>query len=91
MGYWVAMAICVTLALPLAVFFGAPMQGRSAVAAMEAISRQPEAAGDIRSTLILALALIESLVIYVLLTFFLLMSKLPAVEKVMEVLKGAGG
>ncbi len=46
---------------------------------MEGIARQPEAAGSIRSALILSLALIESLVIYVLLAFLLLMGKLPPI------------
>ena len=44
----------------------------------EAIARQPEAAGEIRTLLIISLALIESLVIYALLTFFLLQGKIGA-------------
>jgi len=90
MEYWVAMAIVVGLGLPLSVLAASTAQGRAAVSAMEAIARQPEAAGDIRSSLILALALIESLVIYALLIFFLLMGKLPAVDVVQKVLDGGG-
>jgi len=78
------------LGLPLSVLAASTAQGRAAVSAMEAIARQPEAAGDIRSSLILALALIESLVIYALLIFFLLMGKLPAVDVVQKVLDGGG-
>ena len=63
-------------------------QGRAAAAAMEGISRQPDAAGDIRFALILSLSLIESLVIYALLIFFMLYGKLPAV---MEVVQAVGG
>ena len=43
---------------------------------MEAIARQPEAAGTIRSTLILALGLMEALTIYGLLIAFMLVSKI---------------
>jgi len=64
---------------------GPGTRGRAAV---ESIARQPEAAGDIRSALLLALALIESLVIYCLLTFFLLMGKLPSI---MEYLQAKAG
>ena len=42
--------------------------------AMEAIARQPDAAGNIRSTLIVSLALMEALAIYGLLISFMLIS-----------------
>lgn len=38
--------------------------GRIGGAAMEAISRQPEAAGDIRSSMIIAAALIEGVTLF---------------------------
>ena len=50
-------------------------QGKVATAAMESIARQPEAAKDIRSTLMIALALIEAITIYGLLVAFMLVSK----------------
>ena len=43
---------------------------------MDAIARQPEASGDIRSTLILSLGLMEALTIYGLLIAFMLISKI---------------
>ena len=43
---------------------------------MDAIARQPEMAGQIRSTLIIALALMEALTIYGLLIAFMLVSKI---------------
>ena len=46
-------------------------------AALEGVARQPEAAGKIQTMMIIALALIESLVIYALLMFFMLQGKLP--------------
>ena len=71
------------LAVPIAVIAGATAQGKVGAAAMESIARQPEAAGDIGRNLILTLALIESLVIYALLTFFMLQGHIPAlIEKV---------
>lgn len=82
------MALAVGLGLPIAVVSAAMAQGRAATAAMEGIARQPDAASDIRSALILSLALIESLVIYALLIFFLLFGKLPGV---MEAIQAAGG
>ena len=87
MDYAAALALAVGFGLPLAAAFGAMAQGKAAAAAVEGIARQPEAAGDIRSSLLLALALIESLVIYCLLAFFLLMGKLP---KIMDYLGSAG-
>lgn len=51
-------------------------QGLTAKAAMESIARQPDAAGNIRSTLIVALALMEALGIYGLLIAFMLVAKI---------------
>jgi len=79
MDYPAALALAVGLGLPIAVLGAARGQGEAAAAALQGIARQPDAAGPIRGTLILSLALIESLVIYALLMFFLLMGKLPSV------------
>jgi F-type H+-transporting ATPase subunit c len=54
------------LAIAIAAFGGALGQGMAAAKAMEGIARQPEAGDTIRGSLILSLALIESLVIYAL-------------------------
>ena len=43
---------------------------------MDAIARQPEAAGNIRSTMIIAMALMEALTIYGLLIAFMLIGKI---------------
>ena len=59
-------------ALAIAAAFGALGQGRGVAAAVEAIARNPSAAGEIRGNLILGLVLIESLVIYVLLISLIL-------------------
>ena len=79
MLYLGLLALALGLGLPLAAFGGALGQGRAAAAALEGIARQPEAAGRIQTAMIIALALIESLVIYALLAFFLLNGKIPAI------------
>ena len=43
---------------------------------MEAIARQPEAAGSIRSSMIIAMALMEALTIYGLLIAFMLVAQI---------------
>ena len=55
----------------LPILFGttvaALVQGKVIRTAVESISKQPEAAGDIRSTMIVGLAMVESMAIYCLL------------------------
>jgi F-type H+-transporting ATPase subunit c len=87
MGYAAALALAVGLGLPIAVMFASTAQGHATAAAVESIARQPEAASNIRTSLLLGLALIESLVIYCLLIFFLLMFKLPGILQYLQ----AGG
>ena len=45
---------------------------------MEAIGRQPEAAGKIQTAMIIGAALIEALTIYALVVFFILQGKIGA-------------
>ena len=68
-------AIAAALTMALSTVFPALGQGKTATAAMESIARQPEAAGDIRSTLVISLGLMEALTIYGLLIAFLLVAK----------------
>ncbi|MBC8103755.1 MAG: ATP synthase F0 subunit C [Cytophagales bacterium] len=91
MLYLGMLALAVGLGLPIAVIGAGLGQGRAAAAALEGIARQPEAAGRIQTAMIIALALIESLVIYALLMFFLLNGKIPAVTAEQAVqMSGAG-
>jgi F-type H+-transporting ATPase subunit c len=64
------------LAVALAAFGSAIGQGMASGAAMEGIARQPEAAGDIRTTLILALAFIEALTLFSFVIAILLWTKI---------------
>ncbi len=88
MWYAVALAVVTGLGLPLAVLAAAHAQGRAAAAAMEGMSRQPEVAGRIFNALLLSLALMEALVIYALIMFFFLFSKLPAAELISAAVTG---
>ncbi len=69
-------AIAAALAIAVSTIGPSMAQGKTAAAAMESIARQPEAANNIRSTLIIALALIEALTIYGLLIAFMLISRI---------------
>ena len=69
-------AIAAALAIAFSTLGPAIGQGMTAKAAMEGIARQPDAAKDIRSTLIISLALMEALTIYDLLIAFMLVSKI---------------
>ena len=52
-------------------------QGRAIDKAMEALARQPEVSGDLRTNLIIGLAFIESLAIYALLISIILLMANP--------------
>ena len=68
-------AIAAALAVAIATIGPGIGQGLAASKAMEAIARQPEASGDIRTSLILALAFMEALTIYGLLIAFMILGK----------------
>ena len=70
------LSIAAAIAIALSTIAPAIAQGITAKAAMESMARQPELAGQIRSTLIIALALMEALTIYGLLIAFMLISKI---------------
>lgn len=70
------MALAVALAISLSTLGPGIGQGIAASKAMEAMARQPEMAGTIRSNMIIALALMEALTIYGLLIAFMLIGKM---------------
>lgn len=69
-------AIAAAISVAFSTFFPALGQGLTSKAAMESIARQPDAAKEIRSTLIISLALMEALTIYGLLIAFMLVAKI---------------
>lgn len=88
MLYLMALVLAVGLGVPIAVLSAAVSQGNVATSALEGIARQPEAAGKLQTAMIIALAFIESLVIYALLMFFLLQGKLPVTTDVLSKITG---
>ena len=68
----IAAAFCIAFCT----VFPSIAQGKTARSAMESIARQPDAAKDIRSALLLSLALMEALTIYGLLIAFMLVGKI---------------
>jgi len=69
-------ALAAALSVAVSVAFAATAQGKFATSAMDAIGRQPEAAKDIRGSLLIPLALMEALAIYGMLVAILLVGKI---------------
>ena len=67
-----ALALAIGLGFGLAVLGGALGQGKAIASSVEAMARQPEAGGRIFAAMIIGLALIETLVIYLLVLSFIL-------------------
>lgn len=57
------------------------VEGRAAVKALEGMARQPDAAGNLRTTLLIAMALLESTAIYVLLIILILLFANPLLDR----------
>ncbi len=74
--YKAVLALTVPLALGIAAAASAFGLGRAVSAAMDAISRQPEAGGRIQLAMIIGCALIEALTIYVLVTVFIFQGRI---------------
>lgn len=71
-----AIAIATALAIGLSTLGPGVGQGIAAAKAMEGIARQPEAKGDIRTNMILALAMMEAMAIYGLVIAFMLVGNI---------------
>ena len=69
-------ALAAAIAIALSTLGPGIGQGITAAKAMEAIARQPEAAGTIRTNMIVALAMMEALTIYGLVIAFMLVGKI---------------
>lgn len=87
MIYFAALALAVGLGTAIAALGCGIGQGIATRGALEGIARQPEAGGRLLSTMILGLAIIESLTIYALVFGFLLLGRLPATTAIMDMLK----
>jgi F-type H+-transporting ATPase subunit c len=69
------LGFALAIGLAIAAFGGALGQSNAIAKAVDAVARQPEAGARIQGMMIIGLALIETLVIYMLLICFMMMSK----------------
>ena len=76
MDYQATLGLAAPLAVGLAAIGSGLGIGRAVGSAMEAMGRQPEAAGKIQVGMIIGAALIEALTIYSLVGFFVLSGKI---------------
>ncbi len=89
-GMWifVAIALACGFGIGIAAIGTSFAMGNAISAGLQGIARNPEAGGSIMTTMIIGLALIESLCIYALLISLLMVFKIPTLE---AVIKGLGG
>ena len=69
------------VAMALGTIVPAWVEGKAATKALEGIARQPSAAGDLRTTLLISMALLESTAIYVLLIVLILLFANPLLDR----------
>ena len=76
MPFQTALSWTLPLAVSIAAFGSALGLSKAVAAAMEAMGRQPEAAGRIQTGMIIGCAFIEALTIYALLTVLILQGRI---------------
>ena len=69
------------LTILLGTIVPAVVEGRAVMKAMDGMIRQPEVADDLRATLFIAMALLESTAIYVLLICLILIFANPLIDR----------
>ena len=69
------------IAIVLGTAVPAMAEGRALERALEGMARQPEAAADLRTTLLIGMALLESTAIYVLLVVLILLFANPLITR----------
>jgi F-type H+-transporting ATPase subunit c len=72
--------IAPAIAILLGTLTPAIVEGRAVITALEGMTRQPESADNLRGTLIIAMALLESTAIYVLLICLVLLFANPVLD-----------
>ncbi len=70
-----------TVGIVLGALTPAIVEGRAVLKALEGMTRQPESAGDLRTTLLISMALLESTAIYVLLVILVLIFANPVIDR----------
>jgi F-type H+-transporting ATPase subunit c len=76
MDFKTALSFALPLGLAIAALGSGLGLGRAVAGAMDAMGRQPEAAGKIQTGMIIGCALIEALTIYALVAFFILQGRI---------------
>ena len=75
MLYYMGLALAIGIGLPIGVIGAGIGQGLATAFAVQGVARQPEAAGDIRTTALILAALIEGVALFAAATCFLLQGK----------------
>lgn len=70
-----------TVGIVLGALTPAIVEGQAVLKALEGMTRQPEVADDLRTTLLIAMALLESTAIYVLLVILVLIFANPVLDR----------
>jgi len=73
--------VVATLGMVLGAILPALVEGRAVIKALEGMIRQPEAASDIRNTLLISMVLLETTAIYVLLIVLVLIFANPLLDR----------
>ena len=76
MDFQTTLGLALTIGVGLAAIGSGLGLGRAVGSAMEAMGRQPEAAGKIQTAMVIGAAFIEALTIYALLTVFIFQGKI---------------
>ncbi len=86
-GLWIyfGVAIACGLGIGVAAFGTGIGMGNAINGGLTGTARNPEASGKIMTTMIIGLALIESLCIYALVICFIMVFKIPDIEKIVEI------
>ena len=82
--YFIAVVVSAAVAMMIASSAAAIAQSRAIFKAVEGIARQPSASGKITTTMVIGLALIESLAIYVLVIALILFFANPFTDTVVN-------
>jgi F-type H+-transporting ATPase subunit c len=70
-----------TVGIVIGALTPAIVEGRAVLKALDGMTRQPEAAADLRTTLLISMALLESTAIYVLLVILVLIFANPVIDR----------
>lgn len=82
--FTLASTVAAVIGIAIGVLLPAFAMGRAIAAALDALSRQPEAERSIMRTLFIGLAMIESLAIYVLVVVLIVLFRNPLLEYLLK-------